>query len=92
MARAFGLAHREEARAYLAHAILGLRRILTAKVMADSETSSAELLMGRATDAKKLCASMTLFSWVAEDGAVFRTVLATYFDDHLDQATLDLLA
>ncbi len=89
MARTYAIASADEARAYLAHPLLGARLIeVTAAVAAAQGT--AEAIMG-GIDAIKLRSSMTLFAAVADDPSPFRAVLDRFFDGADDPATLRLL-
>ena len=90
MAREFAISSAAEARAYLAHPVLGPRLRECARIVADTEGRTAERIFGP-VDAMKLRSSMTLFE--AADPAkaghnVFRAVLAKYFDGVPDEATL----
>ena len=81
MAREFAISSVAEARAYLAHPVLGPRLRECARIVADTEGRTAERIFGP-VDAMKLRSSMTLFE--AADPAkagqnVFRAVLAKYF-------------
>ena len=90
MAREFAISSVAEARAYLAHPVLGPRLRECARVVAETEGRPAERIFGP-VDAMKLRSSMTLFEAAdqAEAGQnVFRAVLAKYFDGVPDQATL----
>ena len=90
MAREFAISSVAEARAYLAHPVLGPRLRECASVVAATEGRPAERIFGP-VDAMKLRSSMTLFDAAepAEAGQnVFRAVLAKYFDGEPDQATL----
>jgi len=89
-ARLYAIASADEARAYLAHPLLGDRlRECTAAVLAHRERS-AEAIFGP-VDAMKLCSSMTLFEAVAGDPAPFAGALAAFHDGERDAATLRLL-
>src|ERR1700759_2560668 len=82
MAREFAISSAAEARAYLAHPVLGRRLRECAGVVAATEGRPAERIFGP-VDAMKLRSSMTLFDAAepAEAGQnVFRAVLAKYFD------------
>lgn len=90
MAHIYGIGSLAEARAYLAHPVLGSRlRQVTGLVLAVEGRSAAEI-MGSPDD-MKLRSSMTLFAHAAVDGALFQTVLERYFDGKADQATTALL-
>jgi uncharacterized protein (DUF1810 family) len=93
MAQTYALSSLAEARAYLAHPVLGprLRECVEALVDLDS-TDAAEVLGG--IDAVKLRSSMTLFEAAAtdeRDAARFRRVLQQFFRDRRDSATLGIL-
>jgi uncharacterized protein (DUF1810 family) len=91
-AREFAISSGDEARAYLAHPVLGLRLRECARIVADTEDRSVERIFGP-VDAMKLCSSMTLFAAVDEepDESVFRTVLAKYYGGVADEATVSRL-
>ena len=88
--REFAIASVAEARAYLAHPVLGPRLRECARVVAETEGRSAERIFGP-VDAMKLRSSMTLFAAAdpAEAGQnLFAEVLAKYFGGVPDEATL----
>ena len=88
MSREYAISSADEARAYLAHPVLGPRLRECARIVADTEGRSAERIFGP-VDAVKLRSSMTLFAAADEDGgAVFREVLGKYFGGVPDEATL----
>ena len=89
-ARHYALADAEEARAYLAHPVLGERLRTCAQALADQPDADPEQVLGD-VDALKLRSSMTLFAHVAPDEPVFRTVLDAWYDGRLDERTLGLL-
>ncbi|WP_267421578.1 MULTISPECIES: DUF1810 domain-containing protein [unclassified Curtobacterium] len=80
----------DEARAYLAHPVLGMRLQEVTDAAATAPASSAVALMG-GIDALKLRSSMTLFAAVAPDPEPFRAVLARWWDGAEDDRTLTLL-
>lgn len=85
-ARAYAIRDAAEARAYLAHPVLGPRLIeATAAIVA--ARGSAEAILG-GVDAMKLGSSMTLFAAVADDPAPFDAALARFFGGERDAATL----
>ena len=89
MAQRFAIASREEAVAYLQHAILGGRlRECTALVNAVSRRTILEIL-GHPDDLK-FRSSMTLFAAVSAD-PTFATAIAKFYDATPDPATLRLL-
>jgi uncharacterized protein (DUF1810 family) len=89
-AQRYAVSGPEEAKAYLAHSVLGPRLIEISRALLSVEGRSAEQILGYPDDLK-LRSSMTLFAQVADDPAVFEAVLERYYDGP-DQRTLDLLA
>jgi uncharacterized protein (DUF1810 family) len=90
ISRRFAISSPEEARAYLAHPVLGPRLIESARTLIEPATDSAEEVFG-GIDALKLRSSMTLFARVDPDEPVFAHVLDRYFGGHADDATDRLL-
>jgi len=89
-ARAYAISSREEARAYLAHSVLGPRlRESTALVNAVAGRSAERILGG--IDAMKFRSSMTLFAEVAPEEPLFRRALEKYFGGEKDRVTLEKL-
>src|ERR1700758_833397 len=90
VSREYAISSVAEARAYLAHPVLGPRLRECARIVAGTEGSTAEQIFGP-VDAVKLRSSMTLFA-AAETGEaganVFRAVLAKYFGGVPDEATV----
>lgn len=89
-AQFYAIADLDEAKDYLAHPVLGPRLREASSLIAASETSTAEQLMG-SVDAVKLRSSMTLFQLADPTEPVFRAVLDRVYDGIPDQRTLDLL-
>ena len=89
-ARFFGIASAAEARAYLAHPLLGPRLLECVAAMLVHRDEPAEAILGP-VDAVKLRSSMTLFEAVAEDRSPFAAVLDAFFGSERDPATLQLL-
>ena len=90
MAQRYALSGLEEARAYLAHPVLGPRLHACAEALLSLPAgTSAEAVLG-AVDAAKLGSSMTLFAEAAPDDAVFGRVLERWADGP-DRRTLGLL-
>jgi uncharacterized protein (DUF1810 family) len=85
-AQTYGISGLDEARAYLAHPVLGPRLIECAGILAGLAGGSAEQVLGE-VDALKLRSSMTLFMHAAPGEPVFRQVLDQYFDGVADPAT-----
>jgi uncharacterized protein (DUF1810 family) len=90
MAVRYGIASLDEARAYLAHPVLGPRLLECAELAASFAGGAAEDLLG-GIDALKLRSSATLFARAAPDTDVFERVLTRFFDGAPDPATLDRL-
>jgi uncharacterized protein (DUF1810 family) len=89
MARTYAIASADEARAYLAHPVLG-PRLIEATGAVTAAAGSAEAILG-GIDAVKLRSSMTLFAAVADDPTPYRAALERFFGGEDDPATLDLL-
>jgi uncharacterized protein (DUF1810 family) len=90
MAERYGIASLEEARAYLAHPVLGPRLLECAEALAATEGRTAEAILGP-VDAVKLRSSMTLFLAADPASDVFRNVLDRFFGGSADPRTLDRL-
>jgi uncharacterized protein (DUF1810 family) len=90
VSQAFAISSLEEARAYLAHPVLGPRLIECATIVAQTPGRTAEQIFG-GIDALKLRSSVTLFLRAAPDEPAFGEVLARYFDGQPDPATDRLL-
>jgi uncharacterized protein (DUF1810 family) len=75
-----------EARAYLAHPVLGARLIECAEILTRVPGRTAEQIFGE-VDALKLRSCVTLFRHAAPDQPVFGLVLDQYFDGIPDPAT-----
>ena len=89
-AQHFGIHGLAEARAYLAHPVLGPRLRDCARALADLDTADPVAVLGP-IDALKLRSSMTLFARAEPGEPVFRQVLEQYYDGDEDPATLALL-
>jgi uncharacterized protein (DUF1810 family) len=86
MSRQYGISSLDEARAYLAHPVLGVRlRECVEAVLATTGRTALEIF--GSTDAMKLRSSMTLFHRAAPDEPVFAQVLGRYYDGIADEAT-----
>ena len=89
-AQAYAVADLAEARAYLAHDVLGPRLHACCDALLGLEGVSAEQVLG-STDAMKLRSSMTLFALAAPDDPVFDRVLDRFFGGERDERTPALL-
>jgi uncharacterized protein (DUF1810 family) len=92
MARFYGISSIEEARAYLAHPLLGSRLDLCTRIVLGSESSSLHAIFGTPDDLKfRSC--MTLFSRAADDpDNPFREALDRWCEGQPDEQTLALIA
>ena len=90
MARTFGISSRQEALAYLDHAVLGPRLSECTHLMNLVEGREIEQIFGY-PDNLKFRSSMTLFASVASDNRVFQDALDKYFGGEPDPLTLDRL-
>ena len=81
----------DEARAYLAHPVLGPRLVECAGAVLAITGRSALEIFGSPDD-MKLRSSATLFAAVSPEDSVFHQLLARYFDGRKDDATLRLIA
>ena len=84
--RTYAISSLDEARAYLAHPVLGTRLIECATILARVPGRSAEQILGE-VDALKLRSCVTLFMHAAPGEPVFGQVLDRYFDGIPDPAT-----
>jgi uncharacterized protein (DUF1810 family) len=89
-ARFYAIADLDEARAYLAHPVLGPRLVECARTLTDVDSRDAVAVFG-GIDAQKLQSSMTLFARAAPDEPAFTAVLDQYFDGATDDGTTSRL-
>ncbi|WP_292932821.1 DUF1810 domain-containing protein [Noviherbaspirillum sp.] len=87
MAHRYAISSIEEARAYLAHPVLGARLRECARIVAAIEGRTVEEIFGYPDD-MKFRSSMTLFARAGEDNAVFEACLRKYFGGEPDSVTL----
>ena len=80
----------DEAKAYLAHPVLGSRMRECTQLALDVEGRSARDIFGP-VDEMKFRSSMTLFSRAAPEEPLFSQCLEEYFGGGLDPATLERL-
>jgi len=90
LSQRYAISSLEEARAYLAHDVLGPRLIECARILCELEGRSAQEIFG-GIDALKLRSSMTLFAYADSANPTFGQVLAAYFGGVPDEATERLL-
>jgi uncharacterized protein (DUF1810 family) len=82
----YAISSLDEARAYLAHPVLGPRLLECAGIVAATRGRTAEQIFGE-IDAMKLRSSVTLFLRAAPAEPVFARLLRQYFDGDPDPAT-----
>jgi uncharacterized protein (DUF1810 family) len=92
MSMRYGVCGLAEARAYLAHPVLGARlRECVAAIVAHADSSATDIL--GSVDARKLHSCLTLFDRAAPDGdSSFRAALDVFFAGVPDPATLAILS
>ena len=90
MAERYGIASLDEARAYLAHAVLGQRLRECCSLVLAVQGSSAHEVFGSPDDSK-FRSSLTLFRHAAPDEQLFADCLRRYYNGVEDTATLALL-
>ena len=89
-ARRYAVSGLEEARAYLAHPVLGPRLLECVQALADLDAArapDARTVLGD-VDAAKLRSSLTLFARADPQEQLFAAVLQRYFGGEADPATL----
>jgi uncharacterized protein (DUF1810 family) len=86
VSRTYAITSLAEARAYLAHPVLGARLIECFCILTGVAGRTAEQVFGE-VDALKLRSCVTLFMHAAPDEPVFRQVLEQYYDGIPDAAT-----
>jgi uncharacterized protein (DUF1810 family) len=89
--RAYAIQSLAEARAYLAHPLLGQRLRECCQAMMNVRGKSAREVFGSPDD-MKFHSCLTLFAETAPDEVLFYNLLEKYFDGDADEATLELLA
>jgi uncharacterized protein (DUF1810 family) len=87
MAIRFAIGSLKEAKAFLAHPVLGLRLRECARLTLDVEGRNARDIFG-SIDEMKFRSSMTLFARAAPDEEVFQRCIDKYFAGSPDPATI----
>jgi uncharacterized protein (DUF1810 family) len=90
-AQRYGITGLPEARAYLAHPVLGARLRECAAALLALGTSDPVEVLNSPVDAMKLRSSMTLFALADPDEPRFQQVLDRLYGGEQDQATLRTL-
>ena len=91
MSQAYAVTGIDEARAYLAHPLLGPRLRECVSAMNGHTGLSASQILG-SIDAQKFRSCVTLFIEASEHEPIFTAALTKYFGGSPDQSTLSLLA
>jgi uncharacterized protein (DUF1810 family) len=90
MSERYAIRSEDEARAYLAHPILGPRLIESAEAVLGVKGRSVHEIMGSPDDLKlRSCA--TLFARVSPEGSIFHRILEHYYNSGPDWSTLEIL-
>lgn len=85
----YGISSKEEAEAYLAHSVLGVRiREITSAFLQLKGKAAVDVFEG--LDAMKVLSCMTLFNEVASDD-LFQQVIDLYFQGRPDETTKKIL-
>ncbi|CAM3493255.1 Calpastatin [Bordetella sputigena] len=90
MAQRYGISCLDEARAYVAHPVLGQRLKHACELVARAPEGSAAEIFGP-LDAVKFRSSLTLFTWAAPEEPIFRACLDRFFGGQADPLTLSRL-
>lgn len=91
MAKRYGIESADEAKAYLAHPLLGSRLVECTKLLLAQRNANAFEIFG-SPDELKLRSCMTLFAVVAPEQPVFKQALDVFFKGKPDEVTVKLLA
>ncbi len=87
MAEYYGIESLDEARAYLAHPVLGERLKACTRASLAHHDRTAHAIFGSPDDLK-FRSSMTLFTLAVPGEPLFRQALERFFDGHLDPLTV----
>lgn len=90
VAKFYGIASLEEARAYMGHQLLGKRLVICTEILLTHTDASLNQILGSPDDLK-FCSSMTLFSLASSDPFVFNRALDQFCDGHMDERSLAFL-
>lgn len=87
MAQRYAISSLDEAKAYLAHPVLGQRLRECTRLMVQVDGKSAYEILGSPDD-MKFRSCMTLFARAAPQDEIFGAALDKYFDGGVDASTL----
>ena len=90
-AQHYGISSLDEARAYLAHDVLGPRLRECTRLVAAIDGRSVDEIFGW-PDNLKVRSSMTLFAHATDDNTDFRGVLDKFYEGEEDPATVERLS
>ena len=90
MADLYGISGRDEAEAYLKHAVLGPRLLECTRLVNRVEGRTVHQIFGSPDDVK-FRSSITLFALVAPENRVFKDALQKYFGGEMDPLTVQRL-
>ncbi|WP_293675900.1 DUF1810 domain-containing protein [uncultured Phenylobacterium sp.] len=90
MAKKFGIQSLDEARAYLAHPVLGPRLHASVAALNGLEDRTAQDIFGSPDDLK-LQSCLTLFARAADDNAGFLEALGKYYGGDVDHQSIQML-
>lgn len=90
MAQEYAIHSREEAKAYLAHPVLGERLRECTEIMLAHKGRGLRKILGYPDDLK-FRSSMTLFAEVSDSTSIYETAIQRLFNGERDSLTLSLL-
>ena len=91
IAQKYAISNAEEAKAYIAHPVLGKRLLEFCEVLLDLDSSYTASEIFGFPDDLKLKSSMTLFAKVSAKDSVFHQVIEHYFNSEFDSKTINLI-
>jgi uncharacterized protein (DUF1810 family) len=91
MARRYGITGLAEARAYLAHPVLGARLYQCAAALEGNDSGESAAAIFGSTDTMKLRSSLTLFAQAAGRESIFERLLDKYYAGERDDLTMAML-
>ena len=91
MAKRYAIKDIEEAKAYLAHPVLGKRLVEISQALAALESNDAYHILGSPDD-MKLRSSMTLFASLPGADPIFSALLNKFYSGEQDERTLKIIS
>ena len=85
----YAISSLDEAKAYLAHPVLGARLKECIRILLSFKCDDIYAIMGSSIDAVKLRSSMTLFDIISPND-IFGEVLDSFYGGRRDQRTIDI--